>query len=189
MVNHTIEAEMTSMTETPFYFVTPPAMLPEDVKKASERMMNLWMGAMSPLWAPFWVASSFGVGMWALARNVKPAEGLMDDMKSDAWLGLFRSWGLEAGELHEKAVEAVEDASRSTVATEEAATEKATNATIESAGPVMDGMAAASDIAAEIAGSLKETPAEVVTAAAPVEPKPIARSVAAERKARSKPSA
>lgn len=195
---------MTSMTETPFYFVTPPAMLPDDVKKASERMMNLWMGAMSPLWAPFWAASSFGVGMWALARNVKPAEGLMDDMKSDAWLGLFKSWGLEAGELHEKAVEAVEQASHEApdVAEAVAATQET----------VSESMAEAADVAAEAAQSLSEAAPEIAKSAsvvtedapAPVEalteavsepvvkpapsaqPKPIARAVSAQRKPKTK---
>lgn len=198
---------MTSMTDTPFYFVTPPAMLPDDVKKASERMVNLWMGAMSPLWAPFWAASSFGVGMWALARNVKPAESLMDDMKSDAWLGLFKSWGLEAGELHEKAVEAVEQASHEAPVAPDAA--EAVTATQET---VSESMAEAADVAAAAAQSLSEaapeiaesasvvtedapTPVEaltkavsepVVKSAPSAQPKPIARAVSAQRKPKTK---
>ena len=203
---------MTSMTDTPFYFVTPPAMLPDDVKKASERMVNLWMGAMSPFWAPFWAASSFGVGMWALARNVKPAESLMEDMKSDAWLGLFKSWGLEAGELHEKAVEAVEQASH-----EAEAAPAVAEAVAAPQETVSESMAEAAEIAAETAQSLSEAAPEmaepeiaesasVVTedAPAPVEalteavsepvvkpapaaqPKPIARSVSAQRKPKTK---
>ncbi|HWU51007.1 MAG TPA: hypothetical protein VN042_14075 [Asticcacaulis sp.] len=195
------------MTDTPFYFVTPPAMLPDDVKKASERMVNLWMGAMSPLWAPFWAASSFGVGMWALARNVKPAESLMDDMKSDAWLGLFKSWGLEAGELHEKAVEAVEQASHEAPVAPDAA--EAVTATQET---VSESMAEAADVAAAAAQSLSEaapeiaesasvvtedapTPVEaltkavsepVVKSAPSAQPKPIARAVSAQRKPKTK---
>jgi hypothetical protein len=196
---------MTSMTETPFYFVTPPVMLPDDVKKASERMMNLWMGAMSPFWAPFWAASSFGVGMWALARQMKPAEGLMDDMKSDAWLGLFKSWGLEAGELHEKAVEAVVQTTHKAEAASEAATERvveaqttAGDAVTEVAEVVQTGAedasaataeiaeTAASDIADTMATAVAAAPEPVVTPEPPVQPKPIARSVSAQRKPKTK---
>jgi hypothetical protein len=193
---------MTSMTDTPFYFVTPPAMLPDDVKKASERMMNLWMGAMSPLWAPFWAASSFGVGMWALARNVKPAESLMDDMKSDAWLGLFKSWGLEAGELHEKAVEAVGQASYEAEAAEAVtATQETVSESMAEAADVAAAAQSLSEAAPEIAESasvvtedapapveaLTEAVSEPVVKSAPsAQPKPIARAVSAQRKPKTK---
>lgn len=154
---------MTSATETPFYLMTPPVMQPEDVRKASERMMNLWLGAMSPLWAPFWAASSFGVGVWAVSHNLKPAEGLLTELPAaDGWLSLFRSWGLEAGELHEKAVEAVGNAA-------EKASVEAAPAEAVAVDPVTEAPVVTPEAAPE-----------------PVAPKPIARAVSAARKPRAK---
>ncbi len=44
---------------------------PDDFKDASQRAMNIWVGAMSPLWAPFWAATTFGVSLWALGQGLK----------------------------------------------------------------------------------------------------------------------
>lgn len=38
----------------------------EDFREASEKFSYLWIGAFSPLWAPFFAATSFGLGGWAL---------------------------------------------------------------------------------------------------------------------------
>ncbi|MGZ3298118.1 MAG: hypothetical protein ACXU8O_03810, partial [Asticcacaulis sp.] len=44
---------------------------PEEMREASRRMLNLWVGAISPLWAPFWLTSSIGVGLWTAAQTLK----------------------------------------------------------------------------------------------------------------------
>ena len=166
---------MTSATETRFYLMTPPVMQPEDVRKASERMMNLWLGAMSPLWAPFWAASSFGVGVWAVSHNLKPAEGLLTELPAaDGWLSLFRSWGLEAGELHEKAVEAVGNAAEKAESPAEKASVEAAPAEAVAVDPVTEAPVVTPEAAPE------------PVAPEPVAPKPIARAVSAARKPRAK---
>lgn len=187
---------MTSMTETSAFspafssaFTFTSEAMPEDVKAASERLMNLWVGAMSPLWVPFWAASSVGVGLWAVMRNLKPAEGLLAEMPVDGWSSLFRSWGLEAGELHGKAVEAVESVTHTQTSAVETSID-ATETVAEAAATAMSETAAeATEVASEVANTIVETtpevvkPAEVVTeVVAATEPKPIARSVSASRK-------
>ena len=65
---------MLSMTDSlppKFPMMTPPLMTPEDMQKASEKAINFWVGALSPMWVPFWAASSFGLGAWAMTRNMK----------------------------------------------------------------------------------------------------------------------
>jgi hypothetical protein len=47
--------------------------IPEDVTKSSHRVMNFWVGAMSPLWLPFVAASSFGIGAWMLTKGMSEA--------------------------------------------------------------------------------------------------------------------
>ncbi|MEI9902688.1 MAG: hypothetical protein WDN06_00895 [Asticcacaulis sp.] len=44
---------MTSDAELPKISLATP----EDYKQASEKAMNFWVGALSPLWAPFFAAS------------------------------------------------------------------------------------------------------------------------------------
>ena len=48
---------------------------PEEMRGAQEKALNLWVGASLPLWAPFWLASAFGVGVWALGQGFKRAQG------------------------------------------------------------------------------------------------------------------
>lgn len=48
---------------------------PEEMRSAQEKALNLWVGATSPLWAPFWLASAFGVGLWTLGQGFKRAQG------------------------------------------------------------------------------------------------------------------
>ena len=48
---------------------------PEEMRGAQEKALNLWVGATSPLWAPFWLASAFGIGFWAFGQSFKRAQG------------------------------------------------------------------------------------------------------------------
>jgi len=173
---------MTSMTDTAGF----PAFsleLPDDVRAASERALNLWVGATSPLWMPFWAASGFGVGMWSLLRGFRPSDSLMAEMPLEGWPNLFRSWGLEAGELHEKAVEAVENAAQIS----EPVLEKAVEVAVADTALLVDPVTEAPEAIAEP----PEAPVELAEAADPpvepkVEPRPIARGVSAARKPRTK---
>ncbi|MDC7683858.1 hypothetical protein PQU92_11255 [Asticcacaulis sp. BYS171W] len=62
------------MTDTPTRFDAPKFPTPEEIKAASERLTHFWVGACSPLWVPFFAATSFGVSTWmmssALTKNV-----------------------------------------------------------------------------------------------------------------------
>ncbi len=44
---------------------------PEEFRDASQKALNFWVGAMSPLWAPFWAATAFGVGIWTVGQGLK----------------------------------------------------------------------------------------------------------------------
>lgn len=53
---------------------------PEELRQASEKMLNFWVGASIPLWAPFFAAASFGIGTWALTQAMQRQQELMKDM-------------------------------------------------------------------------------------------------------------
>ncbi len=44
---------------------------PEEIRHAQQKALNLWVGATSPLWAPFWLASAVGVGFWSLGQGFR----------------------------------------------------------------------------------------------------------------------
>jgi hypothetical protein len=44
---------------------------PEEMRGAQEKALNLWVGATSPLWAPFWLSSAVGVGLWAWGQGLR----------------------------------------------------------------------------------------------------------------------
>jgi hypothetical protein len=62
---------MLSLTHDDMPNFTPSS--PEDVREAQKKALNLWVGAMSPLWAPFWLASTVGIGVWAVGQGFKRA--------------------------------------------------------------------------------------------------------------------
>ena len=47
---------------------------PEEIRGAQEKALNLWVGATSPLWAPFWLASAVGIGLWSLGQGFRRFE-------------------------------------------------------------------------------------------------------------------
>lgn len=70
---------------------------PDEIKAASEKAMNFWVGALSPMWVPFWAATSFGVGAWAVAQSLSKSGSLVKDLPQlgdlpAKWPG-FTSWG------------------------------------------------------------------------------------------------
>jgi hypothetical protein len=160
---------MLSMTDYP----TPkfPA-TPEEVKAASEKVVNFWVGALSPMWVPFWAASSFGLSAWAVTQNLSKTEGLLKDMPQMAdmagkWPGFTGVWGAAAAraEAAEKAAEKTAEAVVEAVAVEPKV----------AFDPVIKAPVAVSEAAVE-------PPAVLKAAARKVEPKPIAKAVSAVKK-------
>ncbi len=47
---------------------------PEEIRGAQQKALNLWVGAISPLWAPFWLASAVGVSLWSLGLGLRRFE-------------------------------------------------------------------------------------------------------------------
>jgi hypothetical protein len=80
---------MLSMTdaETPkVSFATP-----DEVRQASEKAFNIWLGAVSPLWAPFLAATAAGLGFWSMSQAVRRGLGFTSlEMTPDAHL--FAKW-------------------------------------------------------------------------------------------------
>ena len=63
---------------------------PEEFKEVSQKAMHFWVGALSPMWVPFWAASSFGVGAWALAKGLSKTGFLVGDLPLAAkWPGFL----------------------------------------------------------------------------------------------------
>ena len=183
---------MLSMTDYP----TPkfPA-TPEEVKVASEKVVNFWVGALSPMWVPFWAASSFGLGAWAMTQSLSKSDGLLKDIPqmtdlAGKWPG-FGVWGASTAAAEpvakaaEKEIAAMADETaemaKTTVKAAEEAVEKMADTVAEVApepevvfDPVIEAPVAISDAAVEAPAVLK--------AAAKVEPKPIAKAVSAVKK-------
>lgn len=182
---------MLSMTDfqTPKF---PPVATPEEMKAASEKVMNFWVGALSPMWVPFWAASSFGLSAWAMTQNLAKSEGLLKDMPlAGRWPGFNGVWGAAAN-LQDEAVK-----------TAEAVTEPAKEAVAEAVQAVpepepepelvldrvIEAPVAIADAVVVEAGTLKVAAEEAVKASESavketlkVEPKPIAKAVSAVRK-------
>lgn len=83
---------MLSMTD----YLTPkfPALsTPEHIKAASEKVVNFWVGALSPMWVPFWAASSFGLSAWAMTQSLNKSEGLLKDVPQMGDLAKWPGFG------------------------------------------------------------------------------------------------
>ncbi len=87
---------------------------PEDFQQSSEKVMNFWVGALSPYWVPFWAASGFGLGAWAMSRSLMQGEGLLQDLPlASRWPGFTAVWGQK--DFAPEALEVVTEASADTV--------------------------------------------------------------------------
>jgi len=157
---------MLSMTDYP----TPkfPA-TPEEVKAASEKVVNFWVGALSPMWVPFWAASGFGLSAWAMTQSLSKSEGLLKDMPqmadmADKWPGF---WAVSRPDAAVETVDTVEKAA-------DTAVEAAPEAKV-AFDPVIEAPVAISDAAVE-------APAVLKAKAPKVEPRPIAKTVSAVKK-------
>ncbi|MEI9905905.1 MAG: hypothetical protein WDN06_19825 [Asticcacaulis sp.] len=195
--------EEMSATKFPFW-------APEDIQQSSEKAMNFWVGALSPYWVPFWAASGFGLGAWAMSRNLMQGEGLLQNLPLAArWPGFTAVWGQkdfapEALEVVTEApvdavetvietvapvVEAVEKAAAPiAVAVEETiepavtVAEKAVEPMVEVAEPVIDPVAEA-PVVPTVVEAVAEPAAPVKAAPKPLTPKPIAKELAVAKPA------
>lgn len=140
---------------------------PQDIQDLSQKSLHLWVGATSPLWAPFWAAASFGVGLWALGQG---AARTLGGTLYDKDLPLALKWpGFEA---LPKSVEAL-NASVAEAAAHAAVdgVEKAEAVVAGTAESVTDAVETAAGASAEIAPEpalVEETPIAAVEAASVV---------------------
>ncbi len=177
---------MLSMTQTDaprISFATP-----EDVKAVSAQTLNIWTGALSPLWLPFWAAATVGVGIWTFGQAVKrgfsalPLEG--DTTLLTKWPGFALSLAAPAAKAIEEAAEpdvaktaaAVEAAPKAAAKTAKKVVEAAeevvapvivpVETVAEAAEPIVAESIAAVEDAQEIAAETTEKVADTITATA-----------------------
>ena len=129
---------------------------PDDLKQASEKALNFWVGAMSPMWLPFVAASSLGLGAWALTRSLATMPGY------------GASW-LRSDFLPQSADEAM-DAPARIVKQAETTLEQAEMTLEKAEEPLLDPVA-----------EVPVVPAVVEAAAEPVVAKPIAAKAVAPK--------
>lgn len=95
----------------------------EEMKSATERLTNFWIGACSPMWVPFFAATSFGVSAWMLtgaaARGATGSDLYKDLPKGFVdMMSLRQSWykaSEDAAHVMEDVNEAVREAAVSPV--------------------------------------------------------------------------
>ncbi|WP_155913755.1 hypothetical protein [Asticcacaulis sp. AC466] len=178
-------------------FATVPT--PEEMKAASEKVMNFWVGALSPMWVPFWAASSFGLSAWAMTQSLGKSEGLLKEIPEMAkmapkWPGFMGVWGaLTPSQLAEKSVDAADtiaDAVASTAKAAEKVVDEASGAVVQAVDaapepkvvfdPVVEAPVAIQPAAVEAPAVLKEAAKAAPKPASPkATPKPIAKAVSA----------
>jgi len=161
---------MLSMTEidSPTYSLATP----NDVKQASQKALNIWVGALSPMWVPFWAATSFGLGAWALTQSLGKAEGLRDLPLASQWPGFSGTWAKEALKVEaevaapvEAVVEAVETVAEPVVEAVAETIAEAPAKVEETAEAVADKV---EEVAAPVVEAVETQAAEVVAEAAPL---------------------
>ena len=169
---------MLSMTDYP----TPkfPA-TPEEVKAASEKVMNFWVGALSPMWVPFWAASSFGLSAWAMTQNLSKSEGLLKDMPQMAdlagkWPGFGSAgfnglWGAAVART-EAATQDVTDTAEPVVSAAKSAVETAPKTAQSVADKAVDNVSDTAATATKAAGDTVEKAAGTVVEAVEAAPEP-----------------
>ncbi len=172
----------------------PFSQTPESLKSASQQALNIWVGAMSPLWAPFWAATSFGLGAWMVSQSLTRTEDMMKGMPLNSkWPSL---WGLQAtaAQAMDKAVEDVVEkampvmkAATSVVAEEveavvaavEGTTRDGAPAKVETViDPVIEAPVKIAKPVVEAASDTVAKAAKMAKTTAKVEPKDIAKTMA-----------
>lgn len=175
---------MTDMESPKFPFATP-----EDIKAASEKALNFWVGALSPMWVPFMAASSFGLGAWAVTRGLAKGGDMADLPLATRWPGFAPLWG--QADFTPEAFEArAEDAEATVVAAAETAAEtaapvveQAVEATEAVVAPIIDPVTEVPVVPAVVEALAEPViaPDPVKSAAKVVAPKAIAAELAVAR--------
>lgn len=167
---------MLSMTEidSPTYSLATP----DDVKQASQKALNIWVGALSPMWVPFWAATSFGLGAWALTQSLgkvqglAKAEGLRDLPLANQWPGFSGIWAKEALKIEAEAVAPVEAVVEAVETVAEPVVEAVAETIAEAPAKVEETVEAVADkveaVAAPVVEAVETQAAEVVAEAAPL---------------------
>ncbi len=65
---------------------------PDDVRLASEKAFNIWLGAFSPLWAPFMAATATGLGFWSMSQAFRRSLGFTNIEALGPDTHLFAKW-------------------------------------------------------------------------------------------------
>ncbi len=156
---------------------------PEDIRDLSQKSLHLWVGATSPLWAPFWAAASFGVGIWALGQGAAKALG---GTLYDKDLPLALKWpGFEALPKHVEVLSPlVETTIEEVVATTTQAVEETTAVTAETAEAVDDTIQTATTKPVEAAPAVEPVVEAPVAVAKAVEATTAAATAAATKTAK-----
>lgn len=156
---------------------------PEDIRDLSQKSLHLWVGATSPLWAPFWAAASFGVGAWALGQG---AAKVLGGTLYDKDLPLALKWpGFAVLPKHVEALSPIVEKVTDEVATtaEQAVDATAAVATeaVETVAETVETVAAAQTETASKVEAVAEIPVpEVPVADIPVAEIPVVATKAVE---------
>ena len=163
---------MLSMTQTDAPRISLAT--PEDVKAVTAQALNIWTGALSPLWLPFWAATTVGVGIWTFGQALKRTLGGLTVETDTALLTKWPGFALPlqaAKAIEETAAPAVaeavavaEEAPKAAVKT----AKKATEAVAEAIAPVEAVEPVAAETVEKVADAVTETAAESVEATADI---------------------
>lgn len=160
---------------------------PDDVRLASEKAFNIWLGAFSPLWAPFMAATATGLGFWSMSQAFKRSMGFtsLETFTPDAhlfakWPGFAlpfatpfatpwsKGWG-EAAEEADHISEVAYEALSAPMQIAFEAEEKLDAAIDEAIATAQEGLAEAKSTTEDlfsVAETVNRAPAEAVTKAA-----------------------
>lgn len=148
---------MPTMTDTDalsFSFAAPEAF-----QEAAQKAVNFWVGAASPLWAPFWAAASVGVGVWTVSQGFTRTLG---GTLYDRDLPLVVKWpGFMAPPAPERLTEATVEALEAPVEL----AEQAASPVVEAVEAVAETVGTSVIEAAESAVEAVSEPAKVVAEA------------------------
>ncbi|ESQ73931.1 hypothetical protein ABAC402_16920 [Asticcacaulis sp. AC402] len=186
-----------------------------EIKQASEKAVHLWVGAMSPMWVPFWAATSFGIGAWTVVQSLSRSGGLFKDLPqvtdlASKWPGFNVPLPKDLAEPAEAPAETAAERVKSTIDSQQAVATKVADTVVETREtvvetakpafeilidpvteiPVIPGLAEATaeftPVDAPVPASVVDAAAEVVKAA---EPAPVIQAAKPVAKAMPKPIA
>lgn len=149
---------------------------------AAQKALNLWVGASSVFWAPFWAASTAGLSLWMVRESASRVAPFSDDLPP-----AFRDW-LSARSLWFSGVspvaEIVEDAAEAAFDIANDVPEvvlKVVDAAEDVVSSAIEVISDLSEEAIEANETVAETTADVIeTAPEPVQATPVVEKLAVE---------